>query len=62
MLTPCCFARARSLRASVSSEIPEVMGLADRILVMAEGRVTGELERSEFSQERIMTYAAQFGE
>ncbi len=46
----------------ISSEIPEVMGLADRILVMAEGRVTGELERSEFSQERIMTYAAQFGE
>lgn len=46
----------------ISSEIPEVMGLADRILVMAEGRLTGEMERSAFSQERIMTYAAQFGE
>ena len=45
----------------ISSEIPEVMGLADRILVMAEGRVTGELNRPEFSQEAIMTYAAQFG-
>ena len=44
----------------ISSEIPEVMGLADRILVMAEGRVTGELSRPEFSQEAIMTYAAQF--
>ena len=46
----------------ISSEIPEVMGLADRIIVMAEGRLTGELERPAFSQEAIMTYAAQFGE
>jgi ABC-type sugar transport system ATPase subunit len=46
----------------ISSEIPEVMGLADRIVVMAEGRLTGELQRPEFSQEAIMTYAAQFGE
>lgn len=46
----------------ISSEIPEVMGLSDRILVMAEGRVTGELARPDFSQEQIMTYAAQFGE
>lgn len=45
----------------ISSEIPEIMGLADRVLVMAEGRLTGELMRDEFSQERIMTYAAQFG-
>lgn len=46
----------------ISSEIPEVMGLSDRILVMAEGRVTGGLLRPDFSQEQIMTYAAQFGE
>lgn len=46
----------------ISSEIPEVMGLADRIIVMAEGRLTGELSRPDFSQEAIMTYAAQFGE
>lgn len=46
----------------ISSEIPEVMGLADRIIVMAEGRLTGELRRPDFSQEAIMTYAAQFGE
>lgn len=44
----------------ISSEIPEIMGVADRILVMAEGRVTGELERSDFTQERIMHYASQF--
>jgi ABC-type sugar transport system ATPase subunit len=43
----------------ISSEIPELMGLADRILVMASGRITGELERSEFSQEQIMRYASQ---
>ena len=46
----------------VSSEIPELMGLADRILVMAAGRITGELKRSEFSQERIMQHASQFQE
>jgi ABC-type sugar transport system ATPase subunit len=44
----------------ISSEIPEIMGLCDRIIVMAEGRVTGELERKEFSQETIMAYAADF--
>jgi len=44
----------------ISSEIPEIMGVADRILVMAEGRITGELERRDFSQEKIMYYASQF--
>ena len=44
----------------ISSEIQEVMGVADRILVMAEGRITGELERKDFSQEKIMYYASQF--
>jgi ABC-type sugar transport system ATPase subunit len=33
------------------------MGLADRILVMAQGRITGELTRDAFSQERIMELA-----
>ncbi len=46
----------------VSSEIPELMGLADRILVMAGGRITGELQRPEFSQEQIMRFASQFQE
>jgi ABC-type sugar transport system ATPase subunit len=44
----------------ISSEMPEVMGLADRIIVMAQGRVTGELERADFSQEQIMHLAATF--
>ena len=41
----------------ISSELIEIMGLADRILVMAGGRITGELNRDAFSQERIMELA-----
>ena len=41
----------------VSSEMPEVMGMSDRILVMHEGRMTGILDRQEATQERIMQYA-----
>jgi ribose transport system ATP-binding protein len=37
----------------VSSELPEVLGMADRIYVMREGRIVGELSRSEATQERI---------
>ena len=33
------------------------MGISDRIYVMCEGRITGELDRSEFSQEKILTLA-----
>lgn len=46
----------------ISSEIPEIMGLCDRVLVMAAGRITGEVKRQDFTQELIMTYAAKFGE
>ncbi|RGU91090.1 sugar ABC transporter ATP-binding protein [Clostridium sp. AF15-17LB] len=41
----------------ISSELPEVMGMADRIIVMHEGIITGILDRSEFDQELIMRYA-----
>ncbi|HZH97421.1 MAG TPA: sugar ABC transporter ATP-binding protein [Fimbriimonadaceae bacterium] len=37
----------------ISSELPEVLGMADRVLVMREGRVVGELSRAEATQERI---------
>ena len=43
----------------VSSEMPELIGMCDRIYVMSQGRITGCLERSEFSQETIMKYAMQ---
>ncbi|YBV95824.1 sugar ABC transporter ATP-binding protein [Phyllobacteriaceae bacterium JZ32] len=43
----------------ISSEMPEVLGMSDRIMVMHEGRVTGFLDRAEASQVRIMELAAQ---
>lgn len=45
----------------ISSEMGELMGLSDRIHVIAEGRLTGTLNRAEFSQERILELASQFG-
>lgn len=41
----------------VSSEFPELIGMCDRIYVMNQGRITGCLEKEEFSQEAIMRYA-----
>ncbi len=41
----------------ISSDLPEIIGVCDRTLVMSEGQITGEVQRSEFSQERIMKYA-----
>jgi len=41
----------------ISSELPEVLGMADRILVMREGRLTADLTRAEATQERIMRAA-----
>ena len=43
----------------ISSELPEVLRLSDRIVVMCEGRITGELCRTEATQERIMQLATQ---
>ncbi len=45
----------------VSSELPEVMGISDRILVMCNGRITAELDPEETTEEEIMTYATKFG-
>jgi len=41
----------------ISSELPEIMGMSDRIIVMSEGKKTAELEKSEADQETIMKYA-----
>lgn len=41
----------------ISSEMDECMGMADRIVVMHEGKITAEIQRPDFSQEKIM-YAA----
>ena len=42
----------------ISSEMPEAMGMSDRLIVMHEGEVTGILDRSEFDQEEIMRLAS----
>jgi inositol transport system ATP-binding protein len=41
----------------ISSELPEVMGMSDRIVVMQEGRIKGELARKDATQERVMSLA-----
>ena len=42
----------------ISSEMPEILGISDRILVMHEGRLAGELGRSEATEDKIMMLAA----
>jgi ribose transport system ATP-binding protein len=42
----------------ISSEMPELIGMSNRIIVMYEGRIMGELKRNEFSQERILNLAS----
>lgn len=44
----------------VSSEMPEVMGLADRIIVMCDGRITGEITAAEATQDNILKLATSF--
>lgn len=42
----------------ISSEMEEIMGMSDRMLVMAEGSIVGELKKEEFSQDKILKYAS----
>lgn len=44
----------------VSSELPEILGISDRILVMADGRITKELDVKEATQDLILEYATKF--
>jgi ribose transport system ATP-binding protein len=44
----------------VSSELPEVLGMSDRVLVMCGGRITANLKTSETNQEEILKYATQY--
>jgi ribose transport system ATP-binding protein len=41
----------------ISSELPELLRMSDRIVIMCEGRVTGELDIADATQEKVMTYA-----
>jgi ribose transport system ATP-binding protein len=45
----------------ISSELPEILRMSHRVIVMCEGRITGELEIADATQERIMKYATQRG-
>jgi ABC-type sugar transport system ATPase subunit len=44
----------------ISSEMPEIVGMSDRVIVLCQGRVTGEFTREQISQEEIMARATQF--
>lgn len=44
----------------VSSEMPEIMGISDRIIVMCDGSITGEIPTKEATQNKILEYATQF--
>ncbi len=50
-------AKERKGLIMVSSELPELIGMCDRIYVMCKGEIAGELARSEFSQEAVMRLA-----
>ena len=42
----------------VSSELPEILGMSDRVVVMHEGKITGILENKDLTQEEILEYAS----
>lgn len=44
----------------ISSEMPEAMGMSDRILVISNHKLSGEFNRDEFSQDSIMTMAMRY--
>ena len=46
----------------VSSEIPEILGMSDRVIVMREGRIVAEFDRDELTPERLVRHAAGISE
>jgi putative multiple sugar transport system ATP-binding protein len=46
----------------ISSELPELLGLCDRIYALSAGRITGEVTREDATQERLMQYMTKFGQ
>lgn len=53
----CALARQGCAIIMISSELPEIIGMCDRVVVMSGGEITGELMRDELTQEKIMTLA-----
>lgn len=54
----CSLAKSGKSIIMVSSEMPEVIGMSDRIIVLSDGKLSGELKRNEFSQEKILAMAS----
>lgn len=54
----CKLAEAGKSIIMISSEMPELIGMSDRIIVMSNGEIAGELDRSEYSQTRILEIAS----
>lgn len=46
----------------ISSELPEILGMSDRVVVISQGRIAGELATADAAQEKIMAYAAGGGD
>lgn len=44
----------------ISSEMPELLGVSNRVMVMCNGKITGEVSGNEMTQENVMHYATQF--
>ena len=44
----------------ISSEMPELLGVSNRVMVMCNGKITGEVTGDEMTQENVMHYATQF--
>ena len=51
----CDFVSKGNAIIMISSEMPEAMGMSDRILVLSNHRVSGEIRKEEFSEERLAT-------
>ena len=53
----CRLAQQGKAVVMISSDLPELIGICDRIYIMREGTISGCVERADFSQERVMEYA-----
>jgi len=42
----------------ITSDMQELLGMSDRIIVLYKGRINGELRKEEFSQEKVLEYAS----
>ena len=51
------FAKAGMAIVMISSELPEIIGMSDRIIVMGEGKIKGEFKIGEYSQDDILKCA-----